>query len=48
MTPMTLFEYFLACAGGVLALGGAALVIVCLFFVLLGWSRRAPALPPAE
>lgn len=39
MTPILLFQYLLAVAGGVLVIGLAGLIVALLFFGIVGTAR---------
>jgi hypothetical protein len=40
MTPLDFLFYLLALAAGVLVIGAVLLVLVCLFFYLVGTGKR--------
>lgn len=46
MTPLLLFYYLLSVAGGVLAIGFAGLLVMAVFFVMVGSNRRPSILTP--
>lgn len=48
MTAPTLFYYGLAVAGSLLAIGGAAWCVFCLFVGLIGWSKKPSSAPPPK
>ena len=45
MTPLLLFLYLCAIAGGLLMIGIASLIVLMMFAMVLGWARQ-PAAPP--